>query len=141
MRTYFRFPLKNSNFTVVSLFLNQIFKEVKNPLPDSNQTMKHKGEGLIDRNVDIFEPLLYSNYFYKITKVYFERFFNFHDYYHMWESNISQVVVPKTFKFLKSAICYAHNYVSSKISVMLFYGANVFFTFDYKYLFDILSLP
>lgn len=76
-------------------------KEVQNPLPESNETMKHKEEGLIDIDVNIFEPLLSSNDLYQFTKVAFERFLNLHDYYHMWASNLSRAIVPQTFRFPK----------------------------------------
>lgn len=76
-------------------------KEVDNPLPELNQTMKYKEEGVIDIGADIFEPLFSYNHIYQITKVDFERFSNLHDYYHMWESNLSQAIVLQTFRFPK----------------------------------------
>jgi hypothetical protein len=73
---------------------------------------------LIDRDCEIFETIMSQFDPYELSKLTCDRFRDFHDYLHIWDSNLGKFIIPQTYLSEKRVV------VSENWSIIFYINAE-----------------
>jgi hypothetical protein len=86
-------------------------------LAKAKKPLSVEEEDLVDRDKDIFDPILSFDSFELHQKA-IQNFRDLVDHYHAWESNLAKFLVPQVYEFPEFMVWCASNYISSKRTII-----------------------